>query len=93
MHKQLENGESVVKIFSHESMPEEELDRLFHNRSWTYRKAWEAFPKLYPVQGHTWPSVVLHGFDDETDGTSYIQSGILYVNAFESVISVRNGIA
>lgn len=89
VHKQLvQTGESVVKIFSHEPMPDEELDRLFYNRSWTYRKAWEAFPKLRPVQNDVWPSVVLHGFDDEDNGAAYIQSGVLYVNAFESVVSV-----
>lgn len=64
-------------------MSDSELDKLFISRSWTYRKEWQAFPKLFPViEAKEWPPVVLHGFDDDSN------NGVLYVNAFESCISV-----
>ena len=72
-------------MFSSKAMSESELDKLFTTRSWTYRKEWEAFPKLFPVvEAQEWPPVVLHGFDDDSN------NGVLYVNAFESCISVCN---
>lgn len=84
IHKYFEDtGEYVVKMFSSKAMPDSELDKLFTSRSWTYRKEWQAFPKLFPIlEAKEWPPVVLHGFDDDSN------NGVLYVNAFESCISV-----
>ena len=86
IHKYFDDtGESIVKMFSSKAMSEEELDKLFTSRSWTYRKEWEAFPKLFPiVEAKEWPPVVLHGFDNDSN------NGVIYVNAFESCISVCN---
>ncbi|KAI9249711.1 Prenylcysteine lyase-domain-containing protein [Phascolomyces articulosus] len=86
IHKYLEDtGESVVKMFSSKPMTDEQLDQLFHNRSWTLRKEWEAFPKLSPItssEEDEWPSMVLNGFDQGKN-----ENGMLYINAFESCIS------
>ncbi|KAI9317412.1 Prenylcysteine lyase [Dichotomocladium elegans] len=77
-----DTGESIVKMFSPEPLSDDILDQLFHNRSWTHRKAWEAFPKLYSVGANEeWPPVILHGWEDDSE------NGVIYVNAFESCIS------
>ncbi|KAI7885671.1 hypothetical protein K492DRAFT_157009 [Lichtheimia hyalospora FSU 10163] len=83
IHKYFDDtGESIVKMFSSKAMSEEELGKLFTSRSWTYRKEWEAFPKLFPIiEAKEWPPVVLHGFDNDSN------NGVIYVNAFESCIS------
>ena len=88
IHKRLnDTGENVVKMFSSKPMSDELLDQLFHSRSWTVRKEWQAFPKLYPVvsseKEEGWPSIILDGFKEDEQ-----ENGILYVNAFESCISV-----
>ncbi|KAG2217085.1 hypothetical protein INT45_004074, partial [Circinella minor] len=87
IHKHLnDTGESIVKMFSSKPMSDKLLDQLFHNRSWTLRKKWQAFPKLYPVvsseKEEGWPSMILDGFNKEEE-----ENGILYINAFESCIS------
>ncbi|KAI8368233.1 Prenylcysteine lyase [Radiomyces spectabilis] len=89
VHRTIETGESVVKMFSSKQMTDDELDKLFYDRSWVYRHRWEAFPKLFPVTlkentPDTWPSFVLDGFQEETGSSEH---GIVYVNAFENVIS------
>ncbi|KAI8080016.1 Prenylcysteine lyase-domain-containing protein [Halteromyces radiatus] len=81
-HMILDNGESVVKMFSSKSISDQDLTSLFVNTSWVYRHAWQAFPKLFPVDQEEWPSIILHGFDQ-----SNTNGGIFYANAFESVIS------
>ncbi|KAI8140013.1 Prenylcysteine lyase-domain-containing protein [Fennellomyces sp. T-0311] len=82
IHRVLEEtGESVVKMFSSKPMPDEELDRLFKSRSWTLRKEWQAFPKLFPTGSDGWPSMILDGFADGAE------NGFLYINAFESCVS------
>ncbi|RCH82284.1 hypothetical protein CU098_007630 [Rhizopus stolonifer] len=78
VHRFLENGESVIKIFSPQQATDEFLDTLFLNKSWTYRKGWHAFPKLYPVD--VFPSFILKA-DESKD------SGIIYAGAFENFIS------
>lgn len=86
VHRYLENGESVFKLFSDQVLEDAYLDQLFYNHSWTYRKSWEAFPRLYPIKGSSeWPPVVLHGFGSESCDQS---NGVIYINAFESCISV-----
>ncbi|ORZ16214.1 Prenylcysteine lyase-domain-containing protein [Absidia repens] len=85
-HLTLDNGESVVKMFSSKELSDNDIAALFHNTSWIYRKSWQAFPKLLPVPNHStengndWPPVILHDFD--TTG-----GGLFYANAFENVIS------
>ncbi|KAI7907608.1 Prenylcysteine lyase-domain-containing protein [Cokeromyces recurvatus] len=82
VHRYLENGESVIKLFSPKVMEEEFLDQLFINRSWTYRTAWHAFPKLKPIaDNHSFPSFILKP-DKEND-----DFGIIYTGAFENFIS------
>lgn len=68
----LENGETLNKIFSHEKMSDEVLDRIFSERSWTFRKVWKSYPRLIPNQ--TFPSI-------EPDINFY------YVNSYEPLIS------
>ncbi|CAO3587125.1 unnamed protein product [Absidia cylindrospora] len=88
-HLTLDNGESVVKMFSSKELSDSQIGALFYNTSWIYRKSWQAFPKLFPVPNQStdkeddWPSVILHDFDT-TSG------GLFYANAFENVISVSN---
>lgn len=89
-HLILENGESVIKMFSSEELSDGDLSALFHNTSWIHRKSWQAFPKLFPVPMNAdvdedWPSIILHGFEPSSKAVS----GIFYANAFENVISVR----
>ncbi|KAK4519197.1 uncharacterized protein ATC70_009429 [Mucor velutinosus] len=83
VHRFLENGESVIKIFSQVELHDDYLDKLFLNRSWTYRKGWHAFPQLEPIaKDQPFPSFILK--TDEND-----ESGIIYTGAFENFISVR----
>jgi prenylcysteine oxidase/farnesylcysteine lyase len=78
----LDNGESVIKIFSPKRLDEEFLDALFLNRSWTFHKGWHAFPELDPVTKESdFPSCILK--TNEQDA-----SGIVYTGAFENFISV-----
>ncbi|OAD05137.1 hypothetical protein MUCCIDRAFT_189216 [Mucor lusitanicus CBS 277.49] len=77
----LENGESVIKIFSPTELKDDYLDKLFLDRSWTYRKGWHAFPQLEPIaKDQSFPSFILK--TDEND-----ESGIIYTGAFENFIS------
>ncbi|CAG8542970.1 22747_t:CDS:2 [Cetraspora pellucida] len=69
----LENGETLNKIFSHEKMSDEVLDRIFSERSWTFRKVWKSYPRLIPNQ--TFPPI-------EPD------TNFFYVNSYEPFISV-----
>lgn len=83
VHRFLENGESVIKIFSPTELKDDYLDKLFLDRSWTYRKGWHAFPQLEPIaKDQSFPSFILK--TDEND-----ESGIIYTGAFENFISVR----
>lgn len=82
VHRQLDNGEQVIKIFSSHELGEEELDDLFLNKSWTFRKKWHAFPELYPITDeHQFVPFVLKMEGEE--------NGIIYTSAFENFISVR----
>ncbi|KAL0083019.1 Prenylcysteine lyase-domain-containing protein [Phycomyces blakesleeanus] len=83
VHRILENGESIVKIFSSTELKEELLDQLFYNRTWTYHQAWNAFPVLHPNTDSksSWPPIIIDGFENPGLG------GLIYVNAFESAIS------
>lgn len=82
MHRVLENGETVIKIFSPKRLEESELDQLFLNRSWTHYKGWHAFPTLDPVtKDDLFPPFILKA--DEQD-----DAGIIYTSAFENFISV-----
>lgn len=66
--------EWAVKIFSEEYLSDEWLDQMFLGKvGWTFRKEWEAYPKLPPTS--SFPPIKL----DE---------GFYYVNAFEPFISV-----
>src|SRR4051794_25951224 len=69
----LPNGETVNKLFSHQELSDEMLDRLYTNRSWTFRKTWKSYPKLLPNQ--TFPPL-------EPD------ENFFYINSFEPYISV-----
>ncbi|CAG8630998.1 12395_t:CDS:2 [Funneliformis mosseae] len=69
---QLPNGETVVKLFSHQELSDEMLDRLYTNRSWTFRKVWNSYPKLLPNQ--TFPQL------EPVDG-------FFYINSYEPFIS------
>lgn len=81
VHRQLDNGEQVIKIFSSHELNEEELDGLFLNKSWTFRKKWHAFPELYPITDeHQFVPFVLRMEGEE--------NGIIYTSAFENFISV-----
>ncbi|OBZ84934.1 Farnesylcysteine lyase [Choanephora cucurbitarum] len=81
VHRVLENGEDVTKIFSAHVMTDELLDQMFLNRSWTYHKGWHAFPSLHPVtEVDSFPSFVLKPNQQE-------DSGIIYASAFENFIS------
>jgi prenylcysteine oxidase/farnesylcysteine lyase len=83
VHRILENGESVIKIFSPHKLEENELDLLFLNRSWTYNKGWHAFPELDPVtKDSEFPPFILKANEQD-------ESGIIYTSAFENFISVR----
>jgi prenylcysteine oxidase/farnesylcysteine lyase len=83
VHRVLENGENVIKIFSPNKLEEKELDQLFLNRSWTHYKEWHAFPNLHPVTDNdVFPPFILKA-DAEND-----ESGIIYTGAFENFISV-----
>ncbi|RCH86498.1 hypothetical protein CU097_004773 [Rhizopus azygosporus] len=80
VHRQLDNGEQVIKIFSSHELGEEELDELFLNKSWTFRKKWHAFPELYPITDeHQFVPFVLKMEGEE--------NGIIYTSAFENFIS------
>ncbi|CEP17748.1 hypothetical protein [Parasitella parasitica] len=82
VHRFLENGESVVKIFSSQELKDEFLDKLFLDRSWTFRKGWHAFPKLEPIaKDQTFPSFILKASEED-------ESGIIYTGAFENFISL-----
>lgn len=78
VHRFLENGENVIKIFSSKIMTDQDLEPLFLNSSWVYRKEWLAFPELSPVS--TFPHFVLKAEQED-------QSGIIYTGAFENFIS------
>lgn len=79
----MQDGESVIKIFSSTELTDNLLDQLFLNKSWVYQQPWHAFPKLTPVPNtQDFPSLVLKQHQDD-------DSGILYTGAFESFISVR----
>ncbi|GAN05753.1 FAD/NAD(P)-binding domain-containing protein [Mucor ambiguus] len=81
VHRFLENGESVIKIFSPAELKDDYLDKLFVERSWTYRKGWHAFPQLAPIaKNQPFPSFILK--NNEND-----ESGIIYTGAFENFIS------
>ncbi|KAL9550938.1 hypothetical protein MBANPS3_004512 [Mucor bainieri] len=81
VHRFLENGESVIKIFSPAELKDDYLDKLFLDRSWTYRKGWHAFPQLEPIaKDQSFPSFILK--TDEND-----ESGIIYTGALENFIS------
>ncbi|KAI8337330.1 Prenylcysteine lyase-domain-containing protein [Blakeslea trispora] len=81
VHRSLDNGEDVIKIFSPHKLTDELLDQLFLNRSWTYHKAWHAFPNLQPVtEVDSFPSFVLKANEHDS-------SGIIYASAFENFIS------
>ncbi|KAI8979473.1 Prenylcysteine lyase-domain-containing protein [Mycotypha africana] len=85
VHRFLDNGESVIKIFSPKLLEEEFLDELFFNRSWTYHKGWHAFPKLRPIDVHRpFPSFKI-GPDNYDD--LIFSSNIIYTGAFENFIS------
>ncbi|KAF9410814.1 hypothetical protein BGZ94_001524 [Podila epigama] len=59
----LDNGETVTKIFSAKPLENELLDRLYSNRTWVKRKVWKAYPKLEPVS-----AIVADGLlDKESD--------------------------
>ncbi|KAI9290361.1 Prenylcysteine lyase-domain-containing protein [Umbelopsis sp. AD052] len=75
--------ETVVKMFSAKRMEEDELNRLFFARSWTYRKQWDAYPELRTVETADWMPIVLDG--NTEDGID--APGIFYVNSFESLFS------
>jgi prenylcysteine oxidase/farnesylcysteine lyase len=82
IHRFLDNGESVIKIFSAKRLDESFLDTLFLNRSWTYHKGWHAFPELYPVTKESdFASCILKTHKHDS-------SGIIYTGAFENFISV-----
>ncbi|KAI9027288.1 Prenylcysteine lyase-domain-containing protein, partial [Phycomyces nitens] len=83
VHRILENGESVIKMFSPAKLTENLLDQLFYNRTWTYHQAWNAFPVLNPSKDSesSWPSMIVDGFESPGQG------GMIYLNAFESAIS------
>ncbi|KAI9474051.1 MAG: Prenylcysteine lyase-domain-containing protein [Benjaminiella poitrasii] len=82
VHRYLDNGESIIKIFSPKLMEDDFLDQLFVNRSWTYRTAWHAFPKLEPInEDQYFPSFLLKP-DEEND-----DFGVIYTGAFENFIS------
>lgn len=84
VHRYLDSGESVIKIFSPKQLSDEFLDKLFLERSWTYRKGWHAFPELEPVANKKqFPSFIIKPDENE-------DSGIIYTGAFENFISVRN---
>lgn len=84
VHRILENGESVIKIFSAHKLEENELDQLFLNRSWTYNKEWHAFPELDPVvKENEFPPFILKVNEQD-------EHGIIYTSAFENFISVSN---
>lgn len=51
--KTLPNGNYIVKLFSPEALPDEDLAQLFggaHNLLQTTRKEWQAFPYATPLQ-------------------------------------------
>ncbi|CAI2183377.1 9495_t:CDS:2 [Funneliformis geosporum] len=80
---QLPNGETVNKFFSHQELSDEMLDRLYTNRSWTFRKAWKSYPKLLPNQ--TFPQL------EPVDGFFYINSFEPYISTMETeCVSSRN---
>lgn len=84
VHRFLENGESVIKIFSPKEISDEYLDQLFLERSWVYRKGWHAFPELEPVPNNQdFPSFIIK--HDETQ-----DDGIIYAGAFENFVSASN---
>ncbi|CAB5396339.1 unnamed protein product [Rhizophagus irregularis] len=68
----LPNGETINKLFSHQELSDEMLDRLYISRSWTFRKVWKSYPKLLPNQ--TFPPL-------EPD------ENFFYINSFEPFIS------
>ncbi|CAG8607994.1 13357_t:CDS:2, partial [Acaulospora morrowiae] len=68
----LENGETLHKIFSHQEMSDEVLDKMFTERSWIFRKVWKAYPRLIPNQ--SFPKVEL-------------DKNFFYVNSYEPLIS------
>ncbi|GAA5817285.1 hypothetical protein MFLAVUS_010828 [Mucor flavus] len=80
VHRILQNGETVVKIFSPNRLDEEQLDQLFLNRTWTYYKEWRAFPQLYPVENMDFPSFILKANEQDA-------FGIVYPGSFESFVS------
>lgn len=82
VHRVLDNGENVIKIFSPNKLQEEELDQLFLNRSWIHYKSWHAFPNLHPLtEKDEFPPFILKADQDD-------DSGIIYTGAFENFISV-----
>ncbi|GAA5796648.1 hypothetical protein HPULCUR_002021 [Helicostylum pulchrum] len=80
VHRILENGETVVKIFSPNKPDEKQLDQLFLNRTWTYYKEWQAFPQLYPVEDMDFPSFILKANEQD-------EFGIVYPGSFENFVS------
>ncbi|CAG8570761.1 15583_t:CDS:2, partial [Acaulospora colombiana] len=68
----LENGETLHKIFSHQEMSDEVLDRIFTERSWIYKKVWKSYPRLIPNQ--SFPRVE-------------VDDNFFYVNSYEPFIS------
>ncbi|KAI8976748.1 Prenylcysteine lyase-domain-containing protein [Pilobolus umbonatus] len=81
VHGQMDDGESLIKIFSPNKLTENELDTMFLSRSWTYRKGWHAFPELYPIQDEDdyAPNIIRANEHDDF--------GIIYTGAFEQFIS------
>jgi len=76
-HK-FEDNSSIIKLFSINPVPEDELDRIFIKRYSTYVHFWEdgSYPLLKP--GLPIPPLIL-------------KPNLFYINSFESFISVLEG--
>lgn len=75
----LRSGESVYKIFSLDGITNEILKDLFVGApiDWIHRKAWDAYPKLDPI--NTFAPLELY--------TGYDSAGVWYTSGIESFIS------
>ncbi|KIM26015.1 hypothetical protein M408DRAFT_198508 [Serendipita vermifera MAFF 305830] len=71
-HRQLTNGEWIVKIFSMQRVEDDWLLKVFGNVGWVYRKVWDAYPQLPPTAKFN---------------PMKLDKNLYYVNGFETFIS------
>ncbi|KAG0228602.1 hypothetical protein BGW42_002092, partial [Actinomortierella wolfii] len=93
----LDNGETVTKLFSPAPIQDELLDRLYINRTWVKRKAWQAYPKLKPLPASAddWAALTPEEKQEAKEeqhsrqawGQIEVVPGVFYVNSFEPLIS------